>query len=518
VATHQHRILRAAGTVMAAFVVSNLTGLARQIVIANAFGAGTELDAFYAAIRLPDLLFTLVAGGALGSAFIPVFTGYLTRDDSSGAWRLASGMINLVFLTLTVAAALASLAAPAIVAWILVPGFTPEAQALTTSLLRLMLASSVIFGLSGLVMGIHNAHQHFLLPALAPSMYNLGIIAGALAAPRFGVLGLAYGVVAGALLHLAVQLPALRGHKAKYTPTLGLDNPAVREVARLMGPRVLGLAVVQLNFWINIILASGMPEGSLSGLTVAFQILIQPEAIIAQAVAIAALPTFAELYARGQLSELRSSLSETLRGITFLAVPASLGLIILRRPIVALLFERGEFDERSTTLVAWALAWYAAGLVGHSVVEIVSRAFYALHDTRTPVAIGAAAMALNVAFSLLFSRLFVSAGWLPHGGLALANSTATALEMVGLVWLIRGRLAGLEGRAVAASLARTLGGGAAMAVALVAWVALTQAQPAWLTALGGIGAGGLAFWLAAAVLGSREARAIPRLALARLVR
>jgi putative peptidoglycan lipid II flippase len=283
-----------------------------------------------------------------------------------------------------------------------------------------------------------------------------------------------------------------------------------------MGPRVFGLAVVQLNFLVNIILASGMPEGSLSGLMVAFQILILPEVVIAQSVAIAALPTFAEQFARGQLAELRASLAETLRGILFLSVPASLGLLLLRRPIVALLFQRGEFDERSTAVVAWALVWYAAGLVGHSVVEIVSRAFYALHDTRTPVLVGAAAMLLNLVFSLLFIRLFAAAGLMPHGGLALANSLATALEMAGLVWLIRRRLAGLEGRAVALSLARTLGAGGAMTLALFAWLSLVQAQPAWLAALGGIALGGATFWGAAAALGSAEARALPRLALARL--
>jgi putative peptidoglycan lipid II flippase len=298
---------------------------------------------------------------------------------------------------------------------------------------------------------------------------------------------------------------------------LGLANPAVREVARLMGPRVLGLAVVQLNFLVNIILASAMPAGSLSGLAIAFQILILPQAVIAQAVAIAALPTFSEQFARGQLAELRAALAETLRGILFLAVPASLGLLILARPIVALLFQSGsEFDAGSTALVAWALTWYAAGLVGHAVVEIVSRAFYAVHDTRTPVAIGAAAMALNLLLSLFFSRQFAALGWPPHGGLALANSLATALEMAGLVWIIRLRLGGLAGGAVLGSLGRTLGGGAAMAAALWGWLALTHGQAAWLVALGGIALGGMVFWAAAAALGSAEARALPRMALARV--
>ena len=441
------QIARAAGVVMAAFVLSNLVGLARQILVSQAFGTSAVIDAFNAASRLPDLLFNLVAGGALGSAFIPTFTGFLVRGERERAWHLASSIANLVTLTLLLTSAIAWVFAPPIVRHILAPGFSPQQQALTAHLLRILLVSPLIFGLSGLVMGILNAHQRFLLAALAPTMYWLGMIFGVLVwAPRWGIFGLAWGAVLGAALHLGVQLPGLlRLPGRRYVPVLGLRDAAVREVGRLMAPRVLGVAIVQLNFWINVVLASSQPEGSLTAIQVAWAVMTMPQVVIAQAIAIAALPTFSAQAARGEMQAMRRALASTLRGVVLLALPAAVGLILLRRPIVRLLFQRGEFTPHSTDLVAWALLWYTLGLVSHSVVEVVSRAFYAFHDTKTPVLVGSVAMSLNVGLSFAFVAWFLSLGWYPHGGLALANTVATTLEMAGLVYLMRRRLDGMEG-------------------------------------------------------------------------
>jgi putative peptidoglycan lipid II flippase len=445
------QIARAAGTVMLAFVASNLVGLLAKMLTARAFGTGAQSEAFFAANRFTEILFNLVAGGALASAFIPTFTTLLTQEDRRGAWKLASAVANLVVLVLTAVAALAFIFAPQVVRYILAPGFTdPAQQALTADLLRIMLPSAIIFGISGLVMGILNVHRHFLIPALTPALYQLGWIAGAvLLAPTMGIHGLAWGALLGACLHLLLQIPTLlRLPERRYTPTLGKGYPAVREVLLLMGPRLLGVAVVQLNFLLNTFLASAQPQGSLTAITLAFSLMIMPQAAIAQSIAIASLPTFSAQVARGKPDEMRASLAATLRGVLLLAVPASLGLMLLRGPLIGLLYQGGAFGDSSVELVSWALLWYAAGLVGHSVVEIVSRAFYALHDTRTPVAVGVAAMLLNLGFSLLFSALFTGWGLPPHGGLALANSLATFLEMVGLLYLMRRRLNGLGGGAL----------------------------------------------------------------------
>ena len=505
------QIARGAGIVMAGFALSSLIGLLNRMLYSGVFGTGVSLDAFFSANRVPDILFNLMAGGALASAFIPMFATLLTQNNRPGAWRLASGIGNLLILGLGLAAALVWIAAPWIVPNVLVPGYDDPAQInLVVDLLRIQLIALVLFGISGLVMSILNAHQRFALPALAPSFNWLGWIIGIFVlVPRLGIYGLAWGVVLGALMHLLIQLPGLRGLQAHYSPTLGTSDPAVRQVGKLMVPRVFGVAVVQLNFLVNIILASTMVEGSLTGITLGFAIMLMPQIVIAQAIAIAALPTFSTQVARGEISEMRESLATTLRGVVFLSLPASIGLLILRRPIVSMLFERGEFDTRSTDLVAWALLWYAAGLVGHALVEIISRAFYALKDTRTPVLVGAAAMGLNVILSLTLSIGFERIGWAPLGGLALANTIATALEALVLLWLMRDKLDGLAFPRIRRGLVATAAASVVLAVFLVLWSDGTNGNSVWLIGVGGVVFGAGIYWLAALLFRAPEARALP---------
>ena len=511
------QIARAAGTVMVAFVLSSLIGLLRQVLVAGAFGTQADIEAFNAANRVSETLFNLVAGGALASAFLPTFTGLLTQGEKGKAWRLASAISNLILLVLSIACFLAAIFAPWIVRHVLAPGFAadPAKEALTISLLRLMLPSAAIFAVSGLVMAILNSHQIFFLPALAPAMYQIGLIFGVLAlAPRLGIYGLGWGVLLGAALHLVIQLPTLLRLKGAYSPVLGLEDANVREVGRLMLPRLLGVAAVQLNFWVNTRLASSMAEGSVTGIVLAFALMLMPQAAIAQSIAIAAMPTFSAQVALGKLAEMRASLSASLRGVLLLAIPASLGLIFLRQPLVVLLYQRGEFDAFSTQLVAWALLWYAAGLIGHSLVEILARAFYALHDTKTPVLVGVAAMGLNVVFSLGFARLFTQIGWLPLGGLALANSLATALEAAALLILMRRRLGGLNSRRIGAGAAQGLAASLAMAAGLWLWLAYAAGLPAWVVVAGGLALGcgiyALLMWLMRVEEAASLAQAIRR--------
>jgi putative peptidoglycan lipid II flippase len=502
--TENRRIARDAGTVMLAILLGQVFSLLSSILITRAFGTGIQNEAFNASNRLPDILYQLIAGGALASAFIPTFTTLLTRGERSKAWLLASAIANIITVIFIVLGVLIALFTPWVVQRILAPGFAadPVKFALTVDLVRIQMIAPVIFGLSGLGMGILNSHRSFLWPALAPMMYSIGKILGVLLlAPSLGVYGLALGVVGGALMHGLIQMPALlKLPGLKYTPTFGIRLPDVREVARLMGPRVLGVAFVQLNFLVNTRLASLQPLGSVTALAVGFSLMMIPEAAIAQAIAIAALPAFSAQAAAGKLEEMRNSLAALLRGLLLLALPASIGLILLRAPLVTIIFQRGEFDASSTQLVAWALLWYAAGLVGHSVVEIVSRAFYALHDTKTPVGVGVAAMSLNVGLSIGLSRLFNTWGWMPHGGLALANSIATFLEMGVLLIFMRRRLTGLEGRHVLNGLVKALAAAGVMALALWGWMRATAGAPAWLVALGGMLVGVLVYVLMLALL------------------
>ena len=543
------QIARAAGTVMMAFAFGQVVGLLRRILVAQAFGAGAELDAFIAANRVSETLFNLVAGGALGSAFIPTFTGLLAKDERDSAWKLASAIGNSVALILSLLAALAALFAPQIVRHALAPGFSanPEQFALTVTLLRIQLASAVIFGMSGLIMGILNSHQVFLIPALTPSMYQFGMIFGVLVlTPKMGIYGLAWGVVIGALFHLLLQIPALlklnrqdaesaekkqdknapprskgfspdpsRKGRLKsslqgtgYSFTLGFGDSNVFEVLRLMGPRLLGVAVVQLNFWVNTWLASRMAAGSVVGIEYGFALMLMAQIAIAQSIATAAMPTFSAQYALGKLDEIRNSLAATIRGVLLLSIPAAVGLIILRVPLVTLLYQRGEFDARSTELVAWAVLWYTVGLVGHSVMEILARAFYALHDTKTPVLVGMGAMSLNIVFSITFAALFEKIGWMPHGGLALANSLATALEMVLLMILMRKRLNGINGVSITRGFGQASLAALGMGFALIWWMQAQITSATWVVVLGGLVIGGVVYLLGVWVLKVQEVRQV----------
>ncbi|MCI0554577.1 MAG: murein biosynthesis integral membrane protein MurJ [Anaerolineae bacterium] len=497
------QIARAAGIVMLAILFGQLAGLARGILVARAFGASPELDAFFAANRVSETLFLLVAGGALGSAFIPTFTGLLAKDEKDSAWRLASALANAVTLTLSLLTIILAIFAPQVVRYALAPGLSANSElfSLTINLLRIQLISAVLFGLGGLIVGVLNAHQVFLIPALTPAMYQIGIIFGAVVlAPSMGIYGLAWGVVIGALMYLVVQAPSLvKLLRSMYYVirdfrfTLGLKDSNVRQVLLLMLPRLLGVAVVQLNFWVNTNLASRMEEGSVTGLYYGFSLMLMAQAAIAQSVAIAAMPTFSSQHALGKTDEMRSSLAASLRGVLLLAVPASIGLIILREPLISMLYQRGEFDEHDVQLVAWALLWYAAGLVGHSIMEVLTRAFFAQQDTKTPVIIGTIAMGLNVLFSILFARFFAQVGWFPLGGLALANSLATALEATALFIFMRRRLNGIEGNHIARGFAACGLASLGMAIGLLFWIQATVSLARWVVTLGGVAFGGVIY-------------------------
>lgn len=492
-------LLQATGIVMFFFVLSRALGLAREILIASRFGTSADYDAYLAAFRIPDMLFTLVAGGALASAFIPPFSALLAANDVPASWRLATQVINLVFVITAALSALAAVFAEPLVAATVGVGFAPPQQQLTVSLMRLMLLTPAIFGVSGILMGILNAHHEFMLPAAAPALYNLGIIGGALVlAPRLGVYGLAIGVVAGALLHLLVQLPWLRRARVEYTPSLGLRDAGVRHVVQLVLPRTMGIAAVQVNFLINTILASTLPEGRLAALNYAWLLILLPIGVIAQSIGTVLFPTFSRLFAVHDRDGLRRAFVTGFRVTLFLTVPATVGLFVLREPVVALLFQRDAFDARSTLETATALQFFALGLFAHAGLETLTRAFYAMHNTATPVRVGIASVLLNIVLSLLLVQS------LAQGGLALANSVATTLEMLLLLWLLRVRLRGIQGHTLAASAVKMAVGAAVMGLTLVVWLNATANQNLWLVTLGAIAFGGAVYLVVMFVLRSDE--------------
>lgn len=507
------QIARAASIVMLAYIVSTLIGLVRGMVVTSAFDVGAELDSFNAANRVTELLFNLMAGGALGSAFIPMFTGFLTRKDNRGAWRLASGVLNVVSIVLIIVSVLVWIGAPWLVEkglYGLVETSDPAQIMLTVRLLRIMMPTVLIFGMSGLVMGVLNSHQVFLWPALAPAMYSLGMIFGVLFLPQaWGIQRLAIGVVIGALGHLSLQLPSLFRLKGRsYTRQAGLEDQGVRQVLKLMVPRMIGAGVVQLNFVANTVIALGLGDGPASAVSLAFALMLMPQAAIAQSAGTASLPTLSAQVELGLFDNFRQTLAGIVRVILLLALPAGLGLILLRVPLVEVLYERGNFGPDSTQMVAWALLWYAVGLVGHALVEVLSRAYYALHDTKTPVIVGVIAMALNILLSFVFAKWFSLIGWMPHGGLALANSLATFLESIALLLILRKKMNGIGGRQISRGLVASLIGTGLMAGALFLWLNLSAGGSKYVILFGGLAIGVVVYGAAMIVLRVPEVRAV----------
>lgn len=452
-----------------AFGLAAAAGLLRNLVIARRFPLGAELDAYYAAFRLPDLLFTVVAGGALATAFIPVFADYLARDDRLGAWRLAAAITNWVVLIVAIGAVGAGLAAPWLVRVLIAPGFAPSQQAATVTLMRLVLVATVLFGISSVQSSALHGFKHFVLPALAPVVYPLGITAGALwLTPRWGVVGLAVGAILGAALHLAVKIPALVYFGFRWWPVLDPHHPGVRRVAVLIGPRILDLGVFHLTLIAMTNLASRLDPGSVTGLEWGWDAMQLPETLIGTAFGIVAFPTLAALAAAGDVAGLRRTLAETLAAVMALAAPATLLLILLGRPLLTLLYQRGGFDAAAIATIDIALRFFALGLLGHVGLELAARAFFAQQDTVTPLLVAVAAAAANIALGLVLMR------WLAHGGLALANSLAVSAEVVVLLVLLRRRWGGVEGRRLVYTLARVMLATALMAVAVTVSLSLTR--------------------------------------------
>jgi putative peptidoglycan lipid II flippase len=508
------RIARAAFILLGGFVASRLVGLLRDVVVYGRFGASDELDVYFAAFRIPDLVFSLVAGGALGSALVPVFAAYRADGPAVRVTRLASNVFNVVGAVAVLGAALGIVFAPALVPF-LGPGFSPEQQASLTLLVRILLLQPVLFGLGEVVTRYLNVYGHFAMPALAPVVYNLCIIGAALwLTPALGTAGLAAGVVLGALAYLLVQVPAARALGFRWGATIDPGEPGMRQIVLLMLPRLVSQGAVQLSFLLTTRLASFLPPGRFAALSLGWTLMMLPLGILAMSAANAAFPVLAEQAATGQQRALAATVRRTLGSVLFLMVPSAVGLLLLGLPLVQTVFGRGEFGPESAVLTATALGLYALGLPGHGAIEVLARTFFARQDTRTPVILGVCAMALNV---LLATLLVGPAGLV---GIALAMSASASFEALALFAVLAARLPGLLTLELVASVGRTTLAGVVMGLATLGALALAGGAlpPALMLALGtavaGVAYGGAALALRAPelidLLGAVQRRRAPR--------
>lgn len=442
------RFARSTLIVAVFFGLEKVLGFIRQVIIARQFGLSPDLDAFNAANNLPDLLFALISGGALAIAFIPVLTETLQKQDRQAAWDLFSRIANLVFLiTAGIGAVLIALAGP-LVAHVVTPGFSAEQQQLVANIMRLDLIATILFSLSGLVIAGLQANQHFLLPAIAPSMYDLGMLFGVIIlAPEsgyhlgpftlpgygMGIYGLVYGSIIGAALFLLIQLPGLVRYQFHWVPRINLHHPGVRKVLVLMGPRVLTVLFIQLVFIATDNIASWLAPGSVSALSYGWLFMQVPETLIGTAIGTVLLPTISEQVAHEQVDLFRQSLNHAMRIILALTIPAAVLVSVGIRPIVGIL----GFDAAGTDLVVWVARGFLVGLIGQSLIEVASRAFYAQQNALVPL--GASFFA-TLTFVLLAIGLGSALG---AGGIALANGLAFTCEAALLWYLLNRRFSGV---------------------------------------------------------------------------
>ncbi len=497
-------LLRSSVIVIALLGLGKLTGLLRLRLISTSFGTTSAYDAFTSANQLPEVFVTLISGGALAAAFIPVYSKYLSDESSKDSLRLANTILTLVLAVLGGISAIGILFAGPLSA-LLVPGYDVETQTLTAELMRIILLQTTLYGLGGVLSSILNAHQHFAIPALAPITLDVGYMVGLLFfVPSMGVYGLAWGTVIGGVLNILIHIPALRRFGFKAFLALDMRMAGVREVLRLMGPRVITLGAIQLMDIFIIRLGSFLLVGRISAYFYGYQIMQLPETLLGTAIAIVVFPTMAELYNSGNISSLKSTSMAALRIIWTLTIPASIGLILLGRPAISIFLQGGAFTETSTDLVFGVLVFFSIRIVAEASLEILARLFYAQHDTKTPMFVAIGWLVVNITLAFILSG--------PFGvkGLALASTIAFAAQSAVLFILNHRRLGDLEDRKLLVSLGRSLLGAGIMAVVIIAIDSILDSN--LLTVFVGGAAGLVTYLLVTYLAGGREIPALIHLA------
>ena len=445
------KLLRSASLITAITLVSRVFGYLRDQRIAFLLGAGVEADAYTIAYRIPNLLRRLVGEGAVSAAFIPIFSKYIAKENRKDAWEFANAMLTIVTLGMAGVTVVGIVAAPLLVRAIAY-GFadTPGKVEMTALLTRIMFPYIFLISLSALAMGVLHSLHKFAAPAFAPVLLNLSIVGCSFVTELFESpeRALAVGVVIGGIAQIAVQVPQLIRNGFRIRPRLAFSNPGVRRAAKLMVPVVVGVGVVQINIVVGGQFASFLGDGPQMALYLSDRIMELVLGGYAIAIATVVLPMLSRNAASGELEQMRSTLNFATRIILFITVPSTVGLVLLRTPIVQVLFEHGEFDQASTALTALPLLFFALGLSAFSLVKVVVPAFYALHDTRTPVTIAIIAMALNIVFNFAFFRP------LQVGGPALATSLAGVFNAVALMIIFNRREGSIDVRSIFDSLTR----------------------------------------------------------------
>ena len=491
----QHMI-RSTAIVVFLFGISKLTGFGKLILMTEQFGLSSDADALQAAIQLPDLFMQMVSGGALGAAFIPVYSSYLGKESAEKQNALASTILTLVVVILVALCGVVAIFAPWVARVVLVPDFSAENQLLVAQLMRIVIFSMILVGASGVISAVLNTHQHFVLPALADVVIDVGQIIGILLlAPRYGIFGVAWGGVLGAVMRLTVQLPEIWRRSIRFRPKLALQLAGVREVLTLMGPRLVTIGGAQVSDIIIIRAASGLPEGSVSGFYYALLLTGIPVSLFGWAVGTVIFPTMSEQFNQGDSDGFRRTATNGLLALALLMFPAAAGLIALGRPAIRFIFERGAFDASSTSLMYAIVAILAVRIISDVGLIVCERIFYARHNTRSVMW-----------FSLFWLVMYISAALtlIPRIGvlgLAIAHSVSFLISTLAMYLWLRREDGLFDERALAAGIVRILAACVVMGIPIYFLQQIELSSAAYVAVA--IVAGGLTYAVAFGIFGRK---------------
>lgn len=487
--TKQRSVAKSAGIVSIAVMFSRVLGLVRETVFARFFGAGYLYDAFVVAFKIPNILRDLFAEGALSAAFVKVFTDYQIKKTEIEAWQLASLVFNVLAVVMSGITVIGIIIAPWVVP-LLARGFPPEKAALAVTLTQIMFPFILLVALAALAMGVLNTKGRFGIPASASTAFNIFSITTGIffaywlsggtweisddktlipsVAAQWAIIGMAIGTLVGGAAQLLIQVPSLLKVGFRFSPILNFSDPGVKRVMRLMGPAIIGTSAVQIKVLVDVFVVSGI-EGGQSWLSYSFRLMQFPIGVFGVAVGTAAIPALSRLAAEENIVKFRSTLSDAMKLVFLLTVPAACGLIVLGEPIVALIYQGGAFRAFDTDMVAWALAAYSIGLAGYAAIKVLSPSFYALDDAKTPMYISLASVLVHAPVSYGMMVFLSGIGVTPerpngfgHVGVALATSTVALVNFIALTVMMRRKIGRLNGRDIAAAFAKVALASAAM--------------------------------------------------------
>lgn len=489
--TKQTSVAKSAGIVSIAVMFSRVLGLLREIVFARFFGAGFLYDAYLVAFRIPNVLRDLFAEGALSAAFVKVFTDYQINKSEAEAWKLASLVLNALAVVLSVITIIGILFSHQFIN-LIAKDFSPEQAALATTLTQIMFPFILLVALAAVAMGVLNTKGIFGIPASASTVFNVVSIVfglglaywlsgGSWVVPKnpqaipempaqWAMIGMAIGTLIGGAAQFLMQLPSLFRVGFRFTPSLNFADEGVKKVMRLMAPAILGTSAVQINVLINTFFVSGI-VGGVSWLGYAFRLMQFPIGLFGVAIGTASIPVLSRMASEGKFGDFRKTLSSSLNLVFLMTLPSACGLIILGEPIIRLLYSRGAFHESDVPMTAYALAGYSIGLTGYAAIKILSPAFYALDDAKTPMIIAVCSIAVNALASFLFRNWLSNFGVTPeypngygHVGVALATSSVALVNFFALALMMRKRIGRIDGRAIFSAFTRIAAASAVMSV------------------------------------------------------